>query len=72
MRLQGESTLSDAEKITEARGRVERLRPRLAELAPNEARFVTEFAERFARYGERTFVSNRQLFWLRDIEDGLL
>ena len=31
------------------------------QLAPNEQRFVSDFSDKFERYGDRTYVSNRQL-----------
>lgn len=65
--LQGQSTLTDAEKVTEARKHVEALKDQVSKMAPNEAQFVTKLAENFAKYGERTYISNKQLFWLRDI-----
>lgn len=67
MSLQGQTTLTDAEKVTEARKHVEELIDHVAAMAPNEAKFVQDMHERFEQYGERTFVSNKQLFWLRDI-----
>lgn len=65
--LQGQTTLTDAEKVTEARKHVEALIDHVAAMAPNEAKFITDLAERFEKYGERTLISNRQLFWLRDL-----
>jgi hypothetical protein len=65
--LQGQSTLTDAEKVTEARKHVEALIDHVAEMAPNEAKFITNLSERFEQYGNKTFVTNKQLFWLRDI-----
>ena len=67
MSLQGESTLTNEEKVTEARKHVEALIDHTAAMAPNEAKFITDLAERFEQYGERTIISNKQLFWLRDI-----
>lgn len=67
MSLQGETTLTDAEKVTEARQHVEILKDHIAAMAPNEADFITKLAERFEQYGDKTFISNRQLFWLRDL-----
>ena len=67
MSLQGQSTLTDAEKVTEARKHVEALTPHLAAMAPNEQEFIAKLAENFEKYGERTYISNKQLFWLRDI-----
>ena len=65
--LQGKTTLSEAEKVTEAQKHVEALLPHLKEMAPNEQSLITKLAENFKKYGPRTFISNKQLFWLRDI-----
>lgn len=65
--MQGETTLTDAEKVTEARNHVEVLMDHIAAMAPNEADFISKLAHRFEQYGDRTFISNKQLFWLRDI-----
>jgi hypothetical protein len=67
MSLQGQTTLTDAEKVTEARKHVEALVDHVAAMAPNEAKFITDLSERFEKYGDKTFISNKQLFWLRDI-----
>lgn len=67
MSLQGQTTLTDAEKVTEARKHVEVLIDHVAAMAPNEADFITKLAANFEKYGERTYISNKQLFWLRDI-----
>jgi hypothetical protein len=66
-RLQGQSTLTNDEKVTEARTHVDALKPHLAAMAPNEQALVRKLAENFEKYGTRTFISNAQLFWLRDI-----
>jgi hypothetical protein len=36
-------------------------------LTTDEADFVTGLIDRFEKYGDQTFVSPKQLFWLRDI-----
>jgi len=71
MSLQGQTTLTDAEKVTEARKHVEALKNHVKAMAPNEAQFITKLAENFQKYGERTYISNKQLFWLRDIRMSL-
>lgn len=65
--LQGKTTLSDAEKVTEAQKHIEALLPHIKEMAPNEQDFIQKLADNFKKYGLRTFVSNKQLFWLRDL-----
>ena len=72
MNLQGQSTLSDAEKFTEAKRHVAILQDAFEQLAPNEQRFVSDLAERIERYGPKTLISNKQLFWLRDISTAVL
>lgn len=66
--FQGESTLSEDEKKTEARRHVEHLTHYLDLMEDErERKFVSDMAERFENYGDKTFVSNKQLFWLRDL-----
>lgn len=38
----------------------------------NERKFVEDLMERFEQYQERTLVSVKQLFWLRDLKDRYL
>ena len=71
MTLQGQSTLTDAEKVTEARKLVESLEKQLGKLAPNEQRLVQSLSDNFRRYGAKTMVSNAQIFWLRDINQSV-
>lgn len=66
-KLQGQSTLTDAEKVTEMRKHVEALMPELEKMNGGEQAFVKRFADQFKQYGDRTFVSNKQLFWARDL-----
>jgi len=37
-----------------------------------EQDFVAGMVDRFEQYGERTIVSSKQLFWLRDLKDRYL
>lgn len=67
MGLQGESTLGEDEKKTEARRHVEHLKDLLERMDDRERKFVSDMADRFEEYGDRTFVSNKVLFWLRDL-----
>jgi hypothetical protein len=66
MRL-GKSSLTQDEMRTEAQVHVEALKSCTEAMAPNEQAFVRKLAENFEKYGTRTFISNAQLFWLRDI-----
>jgi hypothetical protein len=65
--LQGKTTLTDDEKYTEARAHVEALKPHIKAMAPNEAALITSLSSNFQQYGTKTRISNKQLFWLRDI-----
>lgn len=38
----------------------------------SDREFVIQMRDRIEQYGKNTFVSSRQLFWLRDIKDRLL
>lgn len=39
------------------------------EFQHKDRKFIEEMSERFDRYGDKTSISPRQLFWLRDIKD---
>jgi hypothetical protein len=65
--LQGESTLTDAEKVTEARRHVNALEDSFYQMTQGERTFVEQLAQRFEHFGEKTAISNKQLFWLRDL-----
>jgi hypothetical protein len=65
--LQGECTLTQDEKITEARKHIQYLYPHLSEMTDNESAFVRRFEGLFRRFGSATFLSNKQLFWMRDL-----
>jgi hypothetical protein len=67
MSLQGESTLSDAEKVTEAIRHVGYLLDFTERMMDNERKFVEGLSDRLDRYGAKTQISNKQLFWLRDL-----
>jgi hypothetical protein len=38
-----------------------------AAMMEHEAKFLRDMQERFERYGNKTMVSPKQLFWLRDL-----
>jgi hypothetical protein len=65
--LQGQSTLSAAEKVTEVRKHVDYLQDFLEQMAGHERAFVVRVTEQLESYGERMVISNKQLFWLRDL-----
>ena len=39
----------------------------LEQMAGHEKAFVVRMTEQLESYGERTVISNKQLFWLRDL-----
>ena len=67
MGLQGQSTLTAAEKTTEAKRHVDYLEDRLEQMQDHERKFITDLIELFERFGSKTFISNKQLWWLRDL-----
>jgi hypothetical protein len=67
MSLQGESTLTDAEKVTEAIRHIGYLLDFTERMMDNERKFIEDLSERLDRYGPKTQISNKQLFWLRDL-----
>lgn len=67
MSLQGESTLSDAEKVTEMRKHLDYLQDHLERMNDVERGFVEKMIEQLERFNDRVRISNRQLFWLRDL-----
>jgi hypothetical protein len=67
MNLQGQSTLSDAEKITEVRKHIHYLQDHLEQMNGVERGFVERMTEQLESWGDNTRISNKQLFWLRDL-----
>jgi hypothetical protein len=67
MKLQGESTLTNDEKVTEAKKHVRYLADWLASMTEKERGFVVGLDEALTRYGSKTAISNKVLFWLRDL-----
>ena len=65
--LQGQSTLSHDEKVTEAKRHTAYLRPHYSEMDSKECNFVKDVADNLQRYGAKTAISNKVLFWLRDL-----
>ena len=69
----GQETGGDAvARAKEAKELVDMILPHSEELSPKEQRFIEQTAERLDQYGEKTIISGKQLFWLRDIKDGVL
>ena len=67
MGLQGESTLSDVEKYTECVKHLAHLEDYFEEMTQVERTFVEQMSERIERFGPKVSISNKQLFWLRDL-----
>ncbi len=67
--LGNETGQSKEEDVREAGELLDIVRDYLSDMAPKEFEFVESMNDRFSQYGERTFVSPRQLFWLRSIRD---
>jgi len=67
MKLQGECTLTQEEKATEAARLVKGLIGKIGEMNDEESIFVTKLDVAFRRFGTATAISTRQLFWLRDL-----
>jgi hypothetical protein len=68
MKLQGQSTLSNDEKVTEAKKHVRYLLDNQRKaMDAKEHGFVLGIDENLTRYGSKTVISNRVLFWLRDL-----
>jgi hypothetical protein len=65
--LQGQSTLTDDEKVTETKRHVAALAKSFSEMTDKERDFVQGIADNLQRYGAKTVISNKVLFWLRDI-----
>lgn len=63
----GHATKKDL--IDEARTLVGRLIPVKHKLRENECEFVVSLDEKLKTYGYGAFVSPKQLFWLRDLEE---
>jgi hypothetical protein len=66
-RLQGQTTLTEEEKYTEAKRHVDYLQDFLEQMTTTERDFVERKADAMQRFGTKTMVSNRELFWLRDL-----
>lgn len=67
MSLQGESTLSVSEKAQEASRIVDQLSNSFEQMTQGERTFVEQITDRLDRFGIETQISNKQLFWLRDL-----
>lgn len=62
----GHATREDL--INEAQTLCSRLMPHIGALRDNEREFVESLDAKLKQYGSGAFVSARQLFWLRDLE----
>ena len=67
--LQGETGQSKADDVREAERLVNDLIDHTPVMQERERDFIEQMTQRFDDYGERTFVSPRQRFWLRSLRD---
>lgn len=58
-----------AERAIEVRKLLDLIMEHEAELNSQELGFVESQSDRLDQYAEKTFVSDKVLFWLRDIKD---
>jgi hypothetical protein len=63
----GQSTLTDEEKVTEAKRHVANLLPHVDEMDERERTLVVDLDDALRRYGAKTVISPAVLFWLRDL-----
>lgn len=71
-RALGESGQTPEERAREAKRLAESLLDTTPAMKEHEREFVEKMAERTQEYGEQTFVSPKQLFWLRDLYERYL
>jgi hypothetical protein len=65
--LQGKTTLTQDEMLTEARGHVRTLAPLVDEMEDAERDFVNRLAPYFRSTPRPFEITVKQLFWLRDL-----
>jgi hypothetical protein len=66
MTLKGQSTLTEAEKVTETVKHLQALVPHTEQMNQQERDFVLRLAS-YVRLNTPFTVTNPQLFWLRDL-----
>ena len=67
--LQGETGQSKEEDVREAQQLLDLVTDEVEAMSSKERGFIEDMSDRFDQYGEQTFISPRQLFWLRAIRD---
>ncbi|KKM79580.1 hypothetical protein LCGC14_1348470 [marine sediment metagenome] len=67
--LGNETGQSKEEDVREAQQLLDLVTDDAEGMTPKEQEFVYDMQERFDQYQEQTFISPRQLFWLRSIRD---
>lgn len=65
--MKSQVTKAQARAAMEAEELIGRLRPFMTELKPVEHSFVYDMREKIDRFGQATFVSIKQLDWLRSL-----
>lgn len=63
------STTKKEERVVEVGKLLDLIEEHMAELSSVELSFVESMGSRLDDFGEKTDVSDKQLFWLRDIKD---
>ena len=56
-------------RVQEVKALLEMLEPNMEIFTSKEQGFMSDMYDRLEQYGDKTFVSERQLFWLRDLKD---
>ena len=68
-KLYSSSGQTPRRRAQEAGELLDRLTDNLPLLHAHERKFVEELYERYGEYGDRTIVSPKQIFWLRDLDE---
>lgn len=63
-----EMILGRARKVEEALNLIEMIEPHFDDLTSKEHGFVSDMWDRLVRFEGKTCISDKQLFWLRDIK----
>jgi hypothetical protein len=70
--LTNDSGQTPERRAEEAGELLDMLADAVVRMDEKESKFVTDLNARFLQYKERTLVSVKQLFWLRDLRDRYL
>jgi hypothetical protein len=67
--LGNETGQSKEDDVREAQQLLDLVADEVEGMSSKEQGFIEDMSDRFDQYGEQTFISSRQLFWLRAIRD---